>query len=335
MLLSIIIPIYNAEEYLEDTVESILQQSGEYELILVDDGSTDNSLMLCNKFRKSDRRVRVIHTENFGVSHARNIGVAESRGEYIQFVDSDDLLAKSAVHIILEKLQESKKDVYVFSFETMGEEVVECLVARQSEGFKNEEQLIHDLLKNGRLVAVWNKIYKREILSNVRFLEGCSYAEDYLFNLEVFAHIKSIGMISEKMYYHRILKASLSSLFDESLFAIAYKVYDETKAMINCRKIQESGIAEDNLAYNINVLIHKLAVSRNYTYIKKRNVLDICVTDFAIECIAKCYPGVYATILKKKKYSVLLIYIWMLRVKNVVLSKVQVVKGKNVERKYL
>ena len=115
MLLSIIVPIYNTEKYLEDCLQSILNQTfSDYELILVNDGSTDSSPEICEQYAERDGRIRVIHKENGGVSSARNCGIEIAQGNYIWFVDSDDTIAYDALQVLNEYIRE-KPDLIVFN----------------------------------------------------------------------------------------------------------------------------------------------------------------------------------------------------------------------------
>lgn len=117
MLVSVIIPVYNAEEYLSKTIDSVLSQTyGDIELILVDDGSKDSSLDICKRYQEEDQRVRVIHQKNRGTQFARELGQKEARGAYIKTMDNDDILLESAIELLLRRAEESNADMVIAPF---------------------------------------------------------------------------------------------------------------------------------------------------------------------------------------------------------------------------
>ena len=116
-LVSVIVPVYNCERYLRRCIESIINQSYKnIEIILIDDGSTDNSGEICNAYALSDNRIRVIHTENSGPSAARNIGIKNSKGEFIFFVDADDFIKNNAINLLVEHYHRTKADIIIGDF---------------------------------------------------------------------------------------------------------------------------------------------------------------------------------------------------------------------------
>ncbi len=178
-LISVIVPVYRAEDGLEDCVRSILAQSyRRLEVILVDDGSPDRCPEICDAFAREDARVRVIHQENGGVSRARNAGLAAARGEYIGFVDSDDVISRHMYERLLVTCLREDADLaccgYRVSFEGR---VTEYKAMSRPVCFTAQEALKEYLLSRNMHAILWNKLYRREVLAGIHFPEGENYED--------------------------------------------------------------------------------------------------------------------------------------------------------------
>lgn len=203
--ISIIVPVYKVEKYINKCVDSILSQSlKELELILVDDGSPDNCPAICDQYAKIDTRVKVIHQENAGVSSARNTGLYIAKGEFIGFVDADDYVASD----MFEKLYDNAISYHTsiaccnlnFVDENGGVEYSNdegCDVITNEEMFK----IMFDTTAFLRM-GVWNKIYKREILNGVYFDSTQHMSEDLLFLLKVVFKTDKIVYLKEGLYFY-------------------------------------------------------------------------------------------------------------------------------------
>lgn len=201
---SVIIPVYNAEKYLSECIDSILNQSFEnFELILVDDGSSDTSGSICDEYSRKDERVKVYHLPNGGVSSARNFGLDKAQGEWITFVDSDDYVGQYYLSFKREEIA----DVVVFDSKV----VCNDGSIRQSDGIppfysKNREDINEYLSKyvhKPLLNVPWGKAYKKSIIKNVRFPIGQRLSEDTVFVYEVLSKIESLNVITGSVYYWR------------------------------------------------------------------------------------------------------------------------------------
>lgn len=179
-LVSVIVPIYNVEKYLDRAVESIVSQTyGNLEIILVDDGSTDSSAVICDRWQEQDSRIRVIHKENGGLSDARNAGLDIATGEYIVFVDSDDFLADLFVEVLWNQLSETDSDVAFCTYQVVeGEERPEfCPPAREQISCFDREGLLlgmYDALQPDAtyFIVSWNKLYRSSLWEGIRFPKG-------------------------------------------------------------------------------------------------------------------------------------------------------------------
>ncbi|MGE1061035.1 glycosyltransferase [Megasphaera paucivorans] len=208
--LSIIVPIYNAEKYLEDTIKSILRQSYyDFELLLVDDGSTDSSLKICNKFLLQDARIRVLHKENGGVSSARNSGLTESIGQYIVFVDADDLIEPDMYQNLIEALERSHADIAMCGF------VAEVIYKPSVYNFSTVPIICRhplELLLNEKVGTgcIWNKVFCKNLIKSVRFDETIVYSEDQLFITEVLMQCNTVVVLPQILYHYMQHPSSLS-----------------------------------------------------------------------------------------------------------------------------
>lgn len=180
-MISIIIPVYNAEKYLCSTVDSILSQNSlDYELLLIDDGSQDQSGKICDEFASQDCRVRVFHKQNGGVSSARNLGIDKATGEWIFFVDSDDIVLPSALEFISTSISDNVNcDLFIFRHQCNGEPVDVSL----SPDLTVDEYL-RKLLAYKIVSSPWAKLYRTVYAKELRFNQNLRIGEDLLFNVE-------------------------------------------------------------------------------------------------------------------------------------------------------
>ena len=235
--ISIIMPIYNAEIYLEESVNSILNQNFEdFELICIDDGSTDNSLAILNEISKKDSRLRVISQKNLGAGAARNKGIKESLGEYICFIDSDDYVIPEYLEIAYDNITSNNSDIVFykigniknnkkvdlkpyFAFEKIFEDV-------DFNNYTFNCYQIREYVFNFYF-APWTKLYRKELLNrydDFHFVENLPY-EDILFHVKTMLRAEKISFVPERLYYYRIDNEN-SATFDSSTHKEIYKIID-------------------------------------------------------------------------------------------------------------
>lgn len=193
MLVSIVVPVYNVEKYVEKCLESLILQSyKDLEIIVVDDGSTDNSGRICDEFSRKDKRIKVFHKKNGGLSSARNFGLKRTSGEFITFIDSDDFVDKSFVG----------KMISVFSDDV---DIVECgynNILPEACIMTGKEATIKLLIEQENLEMVaWNKLYRRSLFlkNDILYPEGKKF-EDTLTTYKLFAMANKVAMIGESLY---------------------------------------------------------------------------------------------------------------------------------------
>lgn len=212
-MLSIIVPVYNVEQYLLDCVNSLLNQSyRDLEIVLVDDGSTDSSGKICDQLALMDSRIKTIHKTNGGLSSSRNVGLDVAKGDYIAFVDSDDLV-ESTMFASLINIMQSYPQVDIVScyFETFidGTDEYKPFMLYYKEGVYSCKDYLKLILSHQVDNAVCNKLYRRECISNHRFIEG-RINEDVLFNVSVLLHSEGIFYLRRPFYKYRLRKGSIT-----------------------------------------------------------------------------------------------------------------------------
>ncbi len=221
--LSVIVPVYNSERYLKRTIEALLGQTVSLnEIILVDDGSVDNSPTICDEYADKYDNVICIHTQNGGPGMARNIGIEAARGEYIGFCDADDVPSVNMYESLLFGMQQNDADLCLCDMysERDGKSFGfpwddNCLFAHQSVISSFMASMLGNMSDDDKTIPVWGSsvrsLYKKEILEhfNIRFPENLSFAEDLVFNLRYISHIESVYIINEVLYTYTFNADSL------------------------------------------------------------------------------------------------------------------------------
>lgn len=198
---SIIVPIYRVEKYVSKCIESIINQTySNWELLLIDDGSPDNSGKICDEYAQKDNRIKVIHKENYGVSSARNSGLDIAQGEYVMFVDSDDWISKDCLEVCVNEIKNNKLDALQFGSISIYKDKEILYVKNSTKTLSGEEYI-----KNNNFnVTVWGGIYKKNIIEkfSLRFSTQLKLAEDQIFILSYLKHVNRIKYINKAMYYY-------------------------------------------------------------------------------------------------------------------------------------
>jgi glycosyltransferase involved in cell wall biosynthesis len=203
--ISIIVPVYNVEKFIHDCIESILSQTfTDFELILVNDGSTDQSGTICDEYEAKDERVKVIHKENGGQSSARNRGIEAARGDLLGFVDSDDWIHKEMFEILYKKLIETNSDITACNLMQYNKDSSGHLYSSNTnDELFNRDAAMRELYLNERLTfSPCNKLYKKELLEEIRFKEGY-ILEDMDFAYRIIHQVDRVYYTGKALYYYR------------------------------------------------------------------------------------------------------------------------------------
>lgn len=216
-MVSMIVPVYNSEKTLSRCIDSILNQTyRDFELILLNDGSTDTSGEICDAYAKRDSRVRVVHKENTGVSDTRNRGIDLARGEYLQFLDSDDWITPDATALFVRTATEQQCDMVISQFYRVIGEHVSQKGAIDEDGLMDRSTYANHMMQKPAdfyYGVLWNKFYKRSIITEhrLRMDQSISWCEDFMFNLEYVRHTQTIYAMKVPVYYYVKTKGSLVS----------------------------------------------------------------------------------------------------------------------------
>lgn len=251
---SIIVPVYNVDKYLQQCVESLVNQSYQnLEIVLIDDGSKDTSGQVCDYFAEKYKEINVFHKANSGLGLTRNYGLERINGEYVTFVDSDDYLQQDAIQRLVDGLDDGKNDTVIGGFTKVTDEGKELYTETYPEEVVDNGQVYshlfnrmlgsspdeHDSIKP----SVWNALYSVKLIKthNLRFVsERELISEDIVWDSDYYRYSKSVKVITSSSYYYRYNPASLSQTYKPDRYERSIKFY---KYMID--KTSKTEIAKD------------------------------------------------------------------------------------------
>lgn len=283
--ISIIVPVYNVEQYLDRCLNSIVNQSfSDIEIILIDDGSPDNSPSLCDKWAKRDKRIKVIHKKNGGLGYARNSGLEIAEGEYVAFVDSDDYVAIDMyeklyfstdcgqVDVVYCGLKQELSDggfEYIHDYDTISE--FNCdKVKKIALSFLHKTELVEKRL----FMSVWHGIYKRDIIEKnyIRFFsERDIGSEDLPFQVQFCLNAQTIKFMPDYLYTYCFNSKSLSHKFEKSKFDAAFKLRELMIKIVNNN--EDSRFYIDAEFYGrIRALIRQMFFAKTISLKEKMNI---------------------------------------------------------------
>jgi len=246
-LISVIVPVYNAENTIEQCVNSIIKQTYlNLEIILVNDGSKDKSIEICQKLQKEDNRIIVIDKENEGVSKTRNKGIDIAQGEYITFVDSDDYIENNMIEILYNNIQ--NYDLCTCNYYAIKNN--KKTIKSNIESYTIEEGQVNEYIEKMQKEMLFynpvNKIFKAKIIkeNNIRFEHNIHVGEDYLFNIEYLKYVKKAKYISQPLYNYIIQNGTLSQKYIERFIPL------EMKIVRNVKEIYEERAFDMTYIYN-------------------------------------------------------------------------------------
>lgn len=242
-LISIIMPVYNAEKYVRSAIQSVIEQTFQnWELIIIDDKSSDNSGEICDKWGRNDKRVRVIHlSKNGGAGNARNTGIREAQGKYITFLDSDDSINRELYETVLRKSKGYDIDLFVWGvteqyYDRKGRIIRENKLFLPTKLYLDENE-VHDKvieLEDKTLFGYqWNHLYKSEIVKkNSIYFEPVVLYEDYFFNLAYISCISSMCIVDNVGYYYaKRMNQSITNQYVQDYFPLSQRRVNEMLKM--------------------------------------------------------------------------------------------------------
>lgn len=272
-IISIIVPFYNAEKYLDRCIRSILSQTyKDYEIVLVNDGSSDGSLRICQEYANENNNISLVSQDNSGVSAARNRGLSVAKGEYVIFVDSDDYMLPQMCEIMVDAIEEKEADLVVCgTTETWGGVWAPTRDIDYSSlaSFKSDfiEHLTSELLS-----PPWNKIYRRELIKDV-FETSSSFGEDLMFNVNYLKNCQRISFIKSAPFYHE--KANEGSLVNRVYPSRLMEIEKVHSAVLGFYDTENPEIHQK---YIRDLLVYVRAIIKNEKY--TREELHACLNEW-------------------------------------------------------
>lgn len=238
MVISVIVPVYNTEHHIGECIESVLAQTyASFELLLVDDGSTDRSGKICDEYALRDSRVKVFHTENHGVSHARNTGLSNAKGDFIFFIDSDDTIEPECLELMQERVNEHPDVEIVFAGATHSTgryKWLDYTTKQLPEYTDDNDWLRTSMLRRFDLgMTVWNKLISREVINTNNLSFGkCLVHEDEIWNFQLSLCVHRAAFIARNTYHYNARKDSLTNaVTDDLLWGRLFIAWDKMIAL--------------------------------------------------------------------------------------------------------
>ena len=263
--ISVVVPVYNVEKYLEKCVESILSQTfSDFELILVDDGSTDSSGKICDQFAQKDSRIRVIHKENGGISSARNTCVQSAECEYISFIDSDDFVESNYLACLYDLVVKNDCDIAVGSiYNCYGDKRIPQCVKRESlvcDGKTALKYALEGVYVPGSLCS---KLIRRDLMVNRDFIIGKTY-EDAFYMPELLLSAEKIAITTEPLYnyWHRVNSITTEAFSDKCLHVI--EAYQNTYKIVSQKCSEHIDVALFRLYWANFVVLDRMLQNDDY-----------------------------------------------------------------------
>lgn len=201
-LVTVIIPVYQVEEYLEDCIKSVIRQTyRELEIILVDDGSTDNSPLICDQYAQIDLRIKVIHKTNGGLSSARNAGIDICTGRYVTFVDSDDVVADVMIEEMLNLAKREHADIVKIGVVRKNNYYENTAIPKHYATYSGDEALSLIFRSNSQIVCGCGKLFTREVIGDIRFPIGRYYEDEY-FTPRMYLKAQNVVLSDSEYYFY-------------------------------------------------------------------------------------------------------------------------------------
>ena len=270
MKVSVIVPTYNSEKTLERCLNSLIKQTLEdIEIIVINDGSTDGTKEILKKYSQKEN-IRVFNTQNKGQSAARNLGLDEASGDYICFLDADDYAESDGLEKLYNKAIQGNFDVVVSDIDIIYPDHNLLVNSGVKEDTINKQEIKKIMIFSYSSGVVWNKIYKREILKNIRFMENVWY-EDIHFNFRLFPMLNSIGVINSVFVNYVQTEGSITYTYNEKLYDIV-KVFNDLIVYYKQNGLYDEYFAEleySYVRYAYNTFVKRLSKCKNYKQFMK------------------------------------------------------------------
>jgi len=245
---SILIPVYNVEQYLHECFESIYNQTfNDFEVIIVDDGSTDNSGSVCDEYSKRDNRFKVIHNDNHGLIYSRRCALAHAIGEYIIFLDSDDYIDTNALSVIKKTFDQNNCDCVIYGLrQILNGSVIYTNTEEQDVTINDKQALFEKYFLTDRYNNIWRKAVRRTVFDGRDYSAyyHLQMSEDLLQSVEIIQNSKSVSFISDILYNYRVNKDSLTQTITFEKYSVNFQI----REYVLCQIIHTNVLPEESLS---------------------------------------------------------------------------------------
>ena len=217
-MISVIIPVYNVIKYVEDSIESVLCQSyKDFEIILVDDGSTDGSGEVCDRYAQTDKRIKVIHQQNKGLGAARNVGLQAVTGDLVMFLDSDDLMLWDAIESTKGMMDTTGADIVVCNYKRFSGKAPNMPTQRHSVGkLYDKKKALMEYIQFKVFPVAWGKLYKRELFDGLSYTEG-RYGESMVPTYNIIRKASRVYITNEQLFMYRRRADSITEKAEDKM----------------------------------------------------------------------------------------------------------------------
>lgn len=329
-LISVVLPIYNVEKYLDRCVNSIVCQTyKDLEIILVDDGSSDRCPEKCDEWAKKDERIRVIHKKNAGLGYARNTGIENASGEYICFFDSDDFIKEDTIEKVYAIAREHNCDIVLFGHYEVNEQgkIIETYIPESKnqiyEGSEIQNQFLPNLISDDPVtgecsnlrMSAWSSLYSMQMILKYdwKFVsEREIISEDVYSLLRLYKYVNKIGIISEAFYFHCENVLSLTHIYEENRFHRLKQFYFDCLDV--CEELEYNEQIRQRLVYpfiSYTIATMKMIVAADMDKKEKKRILKNIIDDKVIQNMLddlelskeKKTRKIFLILIKKKMYD--------------------------------
>lgn len=323
-LVSIIVPVYNVEKYLRECIDSLLHQTyRNLEIILVDDGSKDQSGKICDEYSQKDHRITVVHKKNAGLGYARNSGLEIATGEFVSFIDSDDTVDTNLIELLMAGIHDYGADTCIGGFKRIDVTGKAIFVEQYTETVYTERAVYNDLFArmlgsapnkhDAMRMSVWNVIYSMKIIQkyNLRFPSEREFiSEDIIWDSDYFKYAKYVKVIASTAYNYRITPGSLTQKYKPQMLDMICTLYKEMEKRLD-GDVEKIIRLQRQFFVNLKVCICQENVrsrDQRETVLRKR-LADI-VSCSTVEKIVNTYP-IEKTQFQARIFLLIIKYKWV------------------------
>lgn len=239
-LISIVVPVYNVQDYLEECINSLINQSYQnIEILLIDDGSTDKSPIICDNFLKIDSRIKTYHKKNGGLSDARNYGIKQSKGNYVFFIDSDDVIQLNTLEILYEIIKKSDSDISCVGFNNFTDKIPDVKTNNKYEEFTASEGINEMLYQRKINNSACGKLLKKELFNQILFPIDM-YFEDLATTYKLLLKSEKVCVSCNDLYFYRQRRGSIMHSINEKRTDDLIKIIDEMEKILYKEKFKKA-----------------------------------------------------------------------------------------------